>query len=405
MQLQEQREKQSPELLFPYFEGTIAQLADEVVQRRQNFQLPPSLEQMMKDILGDSFSYNELQRSFFPSDGSTLELQLAPHLAKPDVMNISASALTRILTIAGYPARLTIRTLPDDVYVDESQDINGIKPAYITPPVFCQTPAGPEFTVYPLIDPAEAQGKQLRQIMINGINLPAYHAEQLRAAGINAGIVDGSSFHASWLRYLVTQSGTIADKDLRKSRLFVRQDDGTRSALSVEAAVAQCKQMDSQTAELFLSRLSPSADLYYRLIPTYLGGFIDGSSLLLESYEDDQNFLKRVISGVKKLETATGKVPLVVQCAWLSGVDEQGRPAFNELSTQWNIALTSLTVPADFIGNKELQMRYYQTITSQIFSQYGNISNVSLTQLHKDILALTIEFLYNRANYANNTGN
>lgn len=418
MQTQEQREGQSSELIFPYFEGSVAQLADEITQRRQTCQLSPALEQMMKNILGDSFSYTQLQRHFFSSDGSSLELQLAPHLAKPDIMNLSASALTKVLNRAGYPTRLTIRTLPDDIFVDESQDINGIKPAYLTPPVFQQTPLGPNFCVYPLADPAEVQGKQLRQINVNGVSLSDYHAAQLSMAGIDAAVVDGSNYHSAWLQYLVRQEGPIADKDLRKSRLFVRQDDGSRSAISVETAIAQCKQMDAQTAELFLSKLSPSADLYYRLVPTYLGGFIDGSSILLESYEDDQNFLKRVLSGVKKLETSTGKIPLVAQSAWLSGIDEQGSPIFNEISTQWNTTLTSLTVPVDFIGNRPLQQRYYQRITQQMFSQYDDISKISLTQLHRDILALTIEFLYNRSNFdklmpvyysysynANNSGN
>ncbi len=397
---QEQKETQSQEIMFPYFEGSIDQLAADITRRRSNPQLASLLDEMLSAPLGITFSFTRLQQSFFPGDNRVFDIQIAPHLAKPDIATLSAYVICRILSKEGYPSRLTIRTLPDDIYVDESQDRNGIKPAYANMPFATQSEGGLRFDTYTVLDDSNIQGKRLRTLEAGGTTLPDYYARMVNMAGIKATIVDGSRYHSTWLGYLLENDVSQMDKDLRKTRIFVSQDDGTRSGISVEKAIAEYNTYSRNGKSGYLSRLSPSADLYYRLVPAYLAGFIDGSGILLESYEDDPNFLKRVLSGVKKLQSATGELPLVTQSAWLSGVTESGDFSFNDIDTDWNSSLSSLTIPLDLLGNTRLCRLYYEKVVETVCANY-DIKSLTLTQLQQIVIEHTVEFLVDQSNFSN----
>lgn len=133
--------------------------------------------------------------------------------------------------------------------------------------------------------------------------------------------------------------------------------------------------------------------MYYRLVPIYLAGFVGGQRLLVENYDDDPGFVKRVNSGIGKLRQVTGMNPAVARSNWLYAVDPEQGLQYAGMNTQWETTYTSLTIPVRLIGNPALQNAYRRFVSQQVLNQYGDPGSVSMTELQQATLQASVGFL------------
>lgn len=317
-----------------------------------------------------------------------VDIQIASHLAKPDLHTISLAAMVRLLQDSGLPVTFTIRTLPEDIYVGPDRDPNGIKASYVDVPVLDRDGV----RMQSLVSGDVPNGVRLNAIQCDsGSALPETQEALLRSAGVTARVLNGNDFHRGWLEPYLTAGMALGVKECKRDRVFVGSDDGTRTPMLLPEAIRVFQGSGEEGRAEMIRRIAPSGDLYYRAVPMHLGMFLDGHRILVESYEDDGDFLKKVRGGIAKLEQATGLSPVVVQPCWISRVDADG-PVYNDIDTDYK-GVSSLAVPSALLGNPEAQHEYYRFITEYVGNVVGDPSGVSMTELHRAVMEGSLVFL------------